>query len=275
MKETKLRKAQLAETELLRAFVSICEAEGLQYYFLGGTLLGAVRHKGFIPWDDDIDVGMPRKDYNRFITVAGKYLDDDIKIIHYKIDPSTPYYFIKLINTRVSFSIQGSRTAQKLNCWIDVFPIDGVPNNVLIRWWHMRVLDYYKMLLSFSRIKNLPKKENRPAWKSLLYFSAYHLSADKFVDPVEVKRAMDRELEKYPIDCCAIAGNYVGVYREKEFVPREYFGQGSKVEFEGQIYDGPAETDKYLRHIYGDYMQLPPEEKQTSDHHVIEIEFVK
>ena len=274
MQDSRLRKAQIIEAELLQTFAAICEKEGLQYYLLGGTLIGAMRHHGFIPWDDDIDVGMPREDYNRFIEIAPKYLQDGKKVLHYKIDASTPFYFIKLLDSNVCFVIQDVHSTRELNCWIDIFPIDGVPDNMLVRWWHQRVLDYYKMLLGFSRIQNMPITENCPVWKKVIFALAYFFSADKYVDSVKAKQAMDRELEKYPISACTLAGNHVGVYHEKEFVPREYFGQGCEVEFEGRKHIAPAEPDKYLKNIYGDYMHLPPEEKRVSDHHVIEIHFL-
>ena len=129
------------------------------------------------------------------------------------------------------------------------------------------------MLLSFSRIKNLSKCEDCPTWKKAIYYIADRLNADQFVDPVKVKRAMDRLLSKYQMSRCKLSGNHVGIYGEREFVPTEYFGQGSTVEFEGKTFRGPIEADKYLRHVYVDYMQLPPAEKQVSNHHVLEVIF--
>ena len=115
-----LRKVQNIELDMLQIFHSICDELDLQYYALGGTLLGAVRHGGFIPWDDDIDLGMPRKDYEKFLTIAPDYFQEEIKVV-----PNvTNLNILQLVNTKTKVQL-GKVTS---GVFVDIFPLDGYPN---------------------------------------------------------------------------------------------------------------------------------------------------
>ena len=118
-----LREAQLLELELLKKFRDICDAEEMHYYLLGGTAIGAVRHGGFIPWDDDIDVGLLREDYDRFISAAAKYLSSEQKILHYSLDRKYPDYTMKLVNSKVYYLTQREKRTVKQNILNPVDPI--------------------------------------------------------------------------------------------------------------------------------------------------------
>ena len=271
--EGNLRKVQLLELELLKTFKAICEAEKLTYYLIGGTLIGALRHNGFIPWDDDIDVGMPRDDYEKFIKCAKNYLSNEIVIKHYSLDSSYTDYPAKLISTKASFLIQREHVVREAPIWIDIFPLDGVPNQNWKKWIHLRKLDYFKMKMAFHGIDNLRIDKNRPIWKKALFRFAQIIPVGKLVDPVRTKRNIDRELEKYRVQDCKKMGNHVGAYKEREFVPVGFFENGSEVLFEGETFNAPKDADKYLTQIYGDYMSLPGVEERTSRHHVIQIKY--
>lgn len=113
----KLREAQLLELDLLKKFREICDTEGMHYYLLSGTAIGAIRYGGFIPWDDDIDVGLLRKDYDRFINVAAKYLLAEQKILHYSLDKNYSDYTMKLVNSNVYYLTK--RKKQLSNKYMD------------------------------------------------------------------------------------------------------------------------------------------------------------
>ena len=128
MNKEEQEKLKQIELNLLVCFKEICEKHKLDYFLTGGTLLGAVRHKGFIPWDDDIDVGMPREDYETFLRVASSCLPDGIFLQTRKTDPEVPFNFAKLRDSRTTF-IETSIKDLDINhgVYIDIFPIDYFP----------------------------------------------------------------------------------------------------------------------------------------------------
>ncbi len=270
VERTKLREAQLYELELLKKIKNICESEGIKYFLLGGTALGAVRHKGFIPWDDDIDVGLMRADYEKFIITAPKYLDPGEEILHYSIDRKYHDYSAKLVNTKVSFATKRDNDIVRQNIWVDIFPIDGSPKNTLIRRIHYCWAYFVRMLLALNHINSIHYKENRSAVRIIIIKFARVVPVGKLIDPNKVKRYLDKILQRYSTDQSVIVANYIGAYHEREFIPREYFGNGVEMLFENEYFTLPAKTDEYLTHIYGDYMKLPSKDKQVPTHHVID-----
>ena len=196
---------------------------------------------------------MLRDDYERFLAVAPGYLKDDQILKHFSLDASYGDYTMKLVNSRIVFVTQQQNTVQKKNIWIDIFPLDGSPDNKLLRWIHFRKIDY------------------RATWKKVLVSFATYVPVEKLVDPVKQKRAIDKEFKKYSIQSCKQIGNYMGAYHEIEFFPQEYFAEGTEVTFEGETFRAPKELSKYLTHQYGDYMSLPPVEKQFPKHYVLDV----
>lgn len=267
----KLREAQLLELELLKKFREICDAEGMNYYLLGGTAIGAVRHRGFIPWDDDIDVGLLRVDYERFLKIASTYLDTDQRILHYTLDKNYVDYTMKLVNSKMSYLTQREETTVKQNIWIDIFPIDGTPDSEFRKWMHFRRLDLIRLKLAFHYIKDVRIDKKRAIWKKILVWFAKKVPIGKLIDPNKEKEKLDREFKKYSVSESNFIGNYMGAYHEREFFPASYFAEGCKVTFEGEKFMAPKELDKYLTHQYGDYMKLPPENSQIPKHYVLEI----
>ena len=126
---TELRDLQLVELDILKEFLRICKKYDLRYYALGGTLLGAVRHKGFIPWDDDVDMGMPRPDFIRFGEIAKKEFPQYIRFCTYQETPGYRYYVPRLTDRRVKVIDSSAAVEQEKEAWIDIFPLDGMPGN--------------------------------------------------------------------------------------------------------------------------------------------------
>ncbi len=271
IQNSKLREAQLYGLELLKTFDRICRQEGITYYLLGGTAIGAVRHQGFIPWDDDIDVGLMRDDYERFLAVAPKYLKANEIIKHFTLDKTYPDYTMKLSNSTIFYVLQKESTQVKRNVWIDIFPLDGAPGNKVLRWIHFRKIDFHRMLLAFKMVENVRIDPNRSKVKKCLIVFARYTNIGRIVDPVQQKKAIDKEFKKYPTDTSALIGNYFGAYHEVEFFPPDYFKEGRNVVFEDGIFTAPKELEKYLEHQYGNYMKLPPKEKRVPKHHVVDV----
>ena len=256
-----LNKLHEAETELLKEAVRIFKENNIRYYVIGGTLLGAVRHKGFIPWDDDIDIAVPRKDYVRMIDLMHG-LDDPILGMHYYRDePELYYYPVRLFHRK--YAIRDPRDKERdSNPWIDVLPIDGLPDGGIRKaFFRMRML-YYRFLLGLHYSGNLRDIRRSLPERMIIRF-AQVTGIGRRVDPTRVKDRIDRLLSSNGAENCAYAGTCMGAYFFREFVPVEYFGSGTTVTFEGLTVTGPEQTDNYLRHMYGDYMQLPPEEDRV------------
>ena len=118
------------DLDIVKEVVSICDKYKMKYYMLGGTMLGAIRHKGFIPWDDDIDLGIPRKDYEKFLIVAPKELSSHLKVVNYRTDPEYHYYITRILDTETKVEEERIGNDNRYtNASIDIFPIDGTPNN--------------------------------------------------------------------------------------------------------------------------------------------------
>ena len=255
---------------ILKEFISICEENNLTYYALGGTLLGAVRHKGFIPWDDDIDIGMPREDYEKFKKVAPDLLPSNYKFLN----EDTPGYkkafsVIRDDSTKIIMNYSKEELVESL--WIDVFPLDGMPSNKLKKKIHSFRYLYTRMMVQLSQFNSLvnQKKENRPLTEKVIIGFANAVNIEKIISFTWAQKKYLKTIKKYSFNE-AFAGNYTGAYKLREIVPSDYFGQPVLLQFEDLKLSCPHKFREYLTAIYGaDYMQLPPEEKRVLHHYKI------
>ena len=251
-----INKLKQAEVRILKVFIQVCETLNLKYYVLGGTMLGAVRHKGFIPWDDDIDVGMPREDYEIFLQKAQEFLPENYFVQTFETDPEWPANFAKIRNSDTTF-IETSVKNRKINhgIYIDVFPLD----------WH----EEDKLRLKVFNLKNtiyraaisksfyFPKSKRKFKWYAVRILTMF----------ISVKTALKkREKLLKSNKGRTLLANYCGAWGEKEIVPHTWYGEGVDLEFEGVKVKVPIEYDKWLTQVYGDYMKLPPEEKRVAHH---------
>lgn len=251
-----LKRLQQIETDMLVKTAEVCEKLGIKYYLCAGTLLGAVRHKGFIPWDDDIDIVMMRPDYERFIREAQKFMPDNYFVQSYLTEKNLPIGFSKIRNSNTAF-METSLRNHRINkgVFIDIFPLDFYPDDdakakKVLKKKKLYDLcsrkDFYQELPFSKRIKVLALR--------MLTFYMPHKKAI-------VKR---EELAKQ-----TVLGKRVACYCEScKPMPIEWFGEGKLVDFEGHKFVAPLESEKYLTSLYGDYMQLPPEEKRIAHHYI-------
>lgn len=255
--------------EILVSFARYCENNGLQYFLDAGTLLGAVRHSGYIPWDDDIDVCMPRKDYDRFLAMVAEnkgHIDD-----HYRVElpEETIYPFIKISDDRTVLVEFPDKYPMEVGVYIDVFPKDGIKDAS----WRSRCLCDTSQLLGLLHWFN---KFSIHAWAqspSRIKRAVSWLGRKLIRHPNRPVQWQDRLIHanqrKNPLESC----RYVTTLTNGEFrniAPKECFEKHIVLDFEGIPFRCPAGYDTYLPCLYpGDYMQLPPEEKRRTHKTVV------
>ncbi len=248
---------------IMRDVMPIISENRIKYYMLGGTLLGAIRHKGFIPWDDDIDIGIPRNHYERFLEIIPSKLPSYLKLNTYWDDSKHHYYFSRIIDTRYKMKRLGSIENREENVWIDIFPLDGMPNNAIVRRIHMLRLLYARMryhIASFEKV-NI-KRPNRPLSERLVIYFVKYTKIGTNSDPNKWLKKIDSLLKKYSIKDSNWVCNFMGQYKFKEMFPKKWYGKGRYYKFEDSRLIGPKEFDKILTQQYGDYM-TPPQNRNA------------
>ena len=260
-----LDKLHKVELEILDEFIRICDKHNLEYYLIGGTCLGAVRHKGFIPWDDDIDVGMMRKDYDLFIKYAQEDLKDEYTLDCFEVnkDCYLPFAKIKKNNTIFKEQISAHLKNHK-GIFVDIFPIDNASKQDSLFQKVQAIIARNITETMKYKLKMLKLNKTRHPLLSGVLSIFPRQTLMKMQD--KITRLNKNHNSEYVV---IITGAYG--YR-KETNKRTLFTPPKKVTFEGRKYNTVADTDTYLSKIYGDYMKLPPKEKRRN-HMPIEINF--
>lgn len=254
-KEKILLKIQEEELKLLKEFIKICSQNKIMYFALGGSLLGAVRHKGFIPWDDDMDLGLPRNDFEKFTKEIDfkKYNDN------YILESSEVNLGVYQYKLKSGVSILG----EKYEVCLDIFPLDGMPVSKFKKYYFEKKILLYRMLYKFSVIDQVVDKD-RGTLENLLVKIAKLLKFNKIISTSIINEKLKKLIKSYDYDSSKSVGNILGSYRDKEIVEKDFFGEGILLPFEDTYINCPVNYDSYLKSIYGNYMQLPPVEDRIS-----------
>ena len=261
---TPLRKLQLVELEILKQVIKICDDNNITYYISGGTYLGAVRHKGFIPWDDDADIAMPRESFERFLEIAQSKLEEGYKLVTYKNDKNYIHYAPKVESDKMKVINHSIKNEKKCNAWIDIFPLDGMPNNKLLMKIHGFHLLALRALLNLSCYDNSVKinKKHRSKIEKIIMWFGEHTLIGKMLNTHKLLNKIDKALKKYPNSKYYM--NFMGAYKLKSIMNKEeIYAEGALYEFEGLKLNGPKNYDTYLSQIYGNYMEPPKKEEQN------------
>lgn len=249
------------ELDMLKQFDVFCQKYNLEYFLCGGTLLGAIRHKGFIPWDDDIDIAMHRIDYDKMIKlVSEKGIGGNIvlKCLECK---NSEYPFAKLANTKTQINEKYLKTKKNTNIWIDIFPIDIVPDSNADLYKISKKIEIYKKLLGISHSNPLQgKSKGRMIVKLLSYPFIKIYGSERIAEKIQ------KAVNKYSVNESNYRMILVWGYGIKEKMEKKVFDSSVEREFEGQLFPVPIGWDEYLKALYGDYMILPPiEERRKHD----------
>ena len=259
------KKIQKLTLYTLNTFITFCEKHKLRYYFTGGALIGVLRHKGFVPWDDDIDIGMPRKDYDRFLKLIDKYMPKGFNICTRFTDQNWHFAMSQFIDEESEVVIHLAETPRDAHIWIDIFPLDGLPDNLIARWFRVKNIMFHRYLVQIANISTqVDTNRKRPMLEKLLIAIFRFIPIGKLINTNKVLEKKKKILRKSDFDKAVWYGNMLGRYREKEVVKREWFGLPQKGEFEGQQVNIPEKSDYILKSLYGDYMVLPPEKDRIS-----------
>ena len=265
-----LKHLQDVEMMILKDVIKVCEENDIGYCMYGGSLLGAIRHKGFIPWDDDIDILMLQNDYDRFIEVMQKTQSDKYELVNAEITPGFYLTFTKVMLKGTIFEewwVEQVDFEQYIN--IDVFPLCNVSNNKYKRFFEVKLGRIYDRLLSMASIKLV----HHPPATRFIANSIHHVLKFLGLSTTFFNKRLWKILNKYRDgDCefvCEIGAlNLPQVYRKADLVPFK------KAKFEDIEVNIANDSDAILTQIFGDYMQLPPEEKRYN-HAVDRVDFGK
>lgn len=249
MKEIGNDKIQGVILNILVYFDKVCRANNLKYALCGGTCLGAVRHKGFIPWDNDADVMMPREDYNKFIEIMQKD-KSQFEVMTYQTTKNYHYPFAKLIDTKTILIEKMVLPIENLGVYIDIFPIDGVPSDEKIRKRFLRKVKTQRELIMFF-IRRYKFFLGKLFGKTMSIFANWKTRVQKH----------DKLCQKYPLKDSEYFGWLTWNVR---FYPKKCIEELIEWDFCGHKFFIPKGYDEYLTKHYGDYMTPPPKKKQVS-----------
>jgi len=269
MEKEALRKVQAIQLEMAKDIRRVCEENGIRYFLYRGTFLGAVRHKGVIPWDDDMDFGMLRPDYEKFCRIAPEKLGKEYCFQNWHTDEKYALPFGKVRKKGTLFVEAKSSRLKENGIYIDIYPLDSAPEG------EAEKKKLAKQLLHLFRLKLMKsgytpwKEEDRTIWKKRIGYLAYQAAA-------------------LPLSNKKLIGLYEKLVRtvpesdtlyEQSALPIAYYFDRSWCEelrqypYGDTTFAGPADYDAFLSCLYGDYMELPPEDKRENRHQIRQLDF--
>ena len=268
MKKLTIKEIQKSSLEVLKKIDEICRQQGFQYYLAYGTLLGAVRHKGFIPWDDDIDIMMPRKDYEMFIRyfVGHKNELTPFKIFEYRYDVDYPYMIARVSDNRYKLNVYNEKD-YGIGLFVDIYPLDGAGDTKSKPYVLKKKSTPYASMCFLSTRKSVKRENTKSLVKYILKFPVFIFA--KMLGKNYLMKKLEKIGSTYSYDDSKYVGVIVWASDEgtKTIYPKTWFGEGTDLEFEGLRCRVPIDYDKVLTRGFGNYMELPPEKDRVPHHY--------
>lgn len=256
MREMTLEELKKAELRILKYIDQVCKKNGIPYYLDGGTLLGAVRHKGFIPWDDDIDIIVPRQHYGRFCKAINEE-QTGFRMVCYENEQNYVLPYGKVCDTQ-TIIIENTESVLKTNygVFVDVFPLDNYPNGRLERAAFVIKCKYYRSLWGVSAFRK-PVHNLRDATLAIISYRK---------TPYFYSKKLNGYLSRYGTLKAKFCRDIIAAGSLDKLGKSSWFEESVELRFEDAYFPAPVGYKEYLTMLYGDYMKLPPKEKQVTQH---------
>lgn len=266
IRELNIAETQKVSLEILKEIAQICEERNLRYYLIYGTLIGAVRHKGYIPWDDDVDIMMPRPDYDKLLDYLANNIQkySNLKIFNHKVSSEYPYMITRISDDRYEIEMENEKK-YGMGIFIDIYPYDGLGNTKE---------EAIKYALKGDRLSSFCYQATRKKYlvettsslvKKIIKFPVFLIS--KLIGKNYFQNRLDKLSAVKSYDSSKYVGCVVWLSGgEKDVFLREWFDEYFMIPFENYMFRVPKDYDKILKHIYGEYMNLPPEKDRIGHH---------
>ena len=255
-----LRDVQRTILYIFKEIIRVCNENDISYFIIGGTALGAVRHGGFIPWDDDLDIGMTRKNYNKFLSIAKDKLPDELFLQTVETETESPFYFAKVRKNKTKF-VECYCKKLKIHhgVYVDIFPYDNIPDDPKLRKQHNNIVSFWSNLFIAKCVtgSSVPQKGIKGKFKLFLRMVAHII-----LIPISKKflfKKLDLATQKYNDIPCTMKSYVKYPYL---MIPSSDLDDLETIEFEGFNVKCPKNIKKYLKNHFGDFMTLPKENQR-------------
>lgn len=267
MRQLSIRETQEISLEILKQIADICEKEGFRYYLIYGTLIGAIRHKGYIPWDDDVDIMMPRDDYEKFLAYFKKHKAEfkHLKLFNRDTCKKYPYMISRVSDDRYMIDVE-NEDDYGMGVFVDIYPYDGLGNTVKEAKEFGLKGDRLSSLCYQASRQKYAVENTKSTFRKILKFPVFFVS--KLIGKDYFQRKLKESAGLKSFDDNKYVGCFVWLSGGiKDIHKREWFDDYVVVPFEKYEFRVPAKYHEMLRHGYGDYMQLPPENERIGHHY--------
>lgn len=265
--ESQIKNIHACLKVIVKEIKRVCEKNDIPYFMLAGTLLGAVRHEGFIPWDDDVDIGMLRSDYNRFLKVCEQEMDHKIFFVqNMDTDPYFGKFYTRVLLNGTYLDYEYIKDVKgKKGIFVDIFPYDSIPSS--------KILQKKQSVITSFAMRLLKKKLNY-GLECFTFGGKVEILFERFFKKESLIKMYNKEMQRYNknqntkyINCANAGYGYF-----KEILERKWITENKAMKFENLELPGSVYYDEYLKHLYGDYMEIPKKENRIT-HEFENIDF--
>lgn len=274
MNQETLRQVQMTQLEIGKEIKRVCEENHIRFFLDSGSTIGAARHKGFIPWDDDMDIGMLRSEYEKFIKIAPYALDKKYFLQTWDTDPQYPYFFAKI--RKIGTMFKETSTADSLvhnEIWVDIFPYDSFPDNKRDQLEQKKKVTMYEYAITVKKGVKRWLNHDKLVEQCLVWIKYLPARIFGWFHSVEsMQKNMEEWLTKYNLENTEYLYTAVGIIPYGKWkIHRSCFMDYAYLDFEDDKFPVPGDYETYLTEGYGDWRKLPPVEKRGNQHKILEI----